>query len=430
MAAHTLGGECVFASEINPALQQNYEKNFGILPFGDINAVISSEIPDHDLLCAGFPCQPFSKAGSQRGWKDAVRGTLFFKIAEIIEKKRPEYIILENVSNFINHDAGNTYFQVIETLKELNYDTASAKLSPHNYGIPQHRERMYIVACKSGLKDFNWPVPTFEKTSIFEIIEDDTSDVKPIGQHILSCLEQWQRFLNLLPASSELPSFPIWSMEAGATYPLTMPIEKLPLKELQKYRGKFGTPLAGLSREEIYSALPSHAMRSTGFPKWKISFIERNRKFFSEHESTLKHWLNDIKKLPSSFQKLEWNSKGSERSIYSHLVQMRASGVRVKRTAYAPALVSASDSQIPVVTWKKRYLSVRECARLQCMEDLLMPSSIYDAYEALGNAVNVKMVQLILSNLTNRTAYRESHLQDQMPLVKFPATTQSTPSTV
>lgn len=413
LAAHALGGECVFASEINPTLIQNYEKNFGIRPFGDINSVISSEIPDHDLLCAGFPCQPFSKAGSQRGWKDAVRGTLFFKIAEIIEKKRPQYIILENVSNFINHDSGNTYIQVIETLKELKYETASAKLSPHNYGVPQHRERMYIVASKGGLENFKWPIPTNEKTSIQEVIEEEASDVKPIGQHILSCLELWQRFLDLIPASSELPSFPIWSMEAGATYPLTMPISELPLKELQKCKGKFGASLAGLDRDEIYKLLPSHALRSTGFPNWKISFIERNRNFFSKHKNELKNWLDEIKHLPSSFQKLEWNSKGSERSIYAHLVQMRASGVRVKRTAYAPALVSASDSQIPVVTWKKRYLSVNECARLQCMEDLLMPSSIYDAYEALGNAVNVKMVELILSNLIVRTAAnRETFVSD------------------
>lgn len=398
LAAHNLGGECVLASEINPVLRDNYLKNFGVSPEGDINDVVVKNIPDHDLLCAGFPCQPFSKAGSQLGWKDATRGTLFSKIAEIIEEKKPKLIILENVANFIRHDDGNTYRQVVETLNQLGYEVSSAKISPHRYGIPQHRERMYIVAAKS-LGCFTWPEPTDVPTHISSILEETVSDVKALPPHILGALNLWQEFIELLPVETRIPYFPIWSMEAGATYPLDKPIHQYKAKELWGYKGSFGASLDGLSFEEIKKRLPSHALRKIGFPDWKISFIERNRKFFSDNQSYVSGWLEKVQSYPSSFQKLEWNNKDGERSVWRHLIQIRASGVRVKKPDYAPALVSASDSQIPVVPWLERYLSVKECARLQCMDELLMPASVYDSYEALGNAVNVKVVQLITERL-------------------------------
>lgn len=398
LAAHKLGGKCVFASEINTTLRDNYLRNFGIIPAGDINKVAIGEIPEHDLLCAGFPCQPFSKAGSQRGWKDATRGTLFSVIAQIIENKKPHLIILENVANFIKHDNGNTYKQVVETLKQLGYDAASAKISPHRFGVPQHRERMYIVAARN-LDNFEWPIPSDEPTHISSILEEKASDAKVLPTHIINALELWQKFIELLPKETQIPYFPLWSMEAGATYPLDKPISEYKAKELWKYKGSFGVSLDGLTMKEIEKSLPSHALRKDGFPDWKISFIERNRKFFADNLEHIESWLGEIKEYPSSFQKLEWNNKNGERSVWKHLIQIRASGVRVKKPDYAPALVSASDSQIPVLAWLKRYLSVKECARLQCMDELLMPTSIYDSYEALGNAVNVKVVQMITENL-------------------------------
>lgn len=398
LAAQNLGGKCVLASEINSVLRENYKCNFGLMPEGDINGLLVSSIPDHDLLCAGFPCQPFSKAGNQLGWKDATRGTLFSKIAEIIEEKQPKLIILENVANFIKHDQGNTYKQVVKTLSQLGYEVMSAKISPHRYGVPQHRERMYIVAARS-LKRFSWPEPTDESTHISSVLEETVSDVKALPLHILESLELWQEFIELLPLEVKIPYFPIWSMEAGATYPLDKPIHKYKAKELWGYKGSFGVSLDGLSFEEIKKRLPSHALRVVGFPSWKVSFIERNRKFFSDNQEHVSTWLEKVQRYPSSFQKLEWNNKDGERSVWKHLIQIRASGVRVKRPDYAPALVSASDSQIPVVPWLRRYLSVQECARLQCMDELKMPDSIYDSYEALGNAVNVKVVQLITERL-------------------------------
>jgi DNA (cytosine-5)-methyltransferase 1 len=399
IAAQKLGGKCVFASEINQTLRDNYLRNFGISPHGDINDIEVKDIPEHDLLCAGFPCQPFSKAGSQKGWEDATRGTLFFVIAKIIEQKRPSLVILENVANFIKHDDGNTYRQVILTLEQLGYEVSSEKISPHRFGIPQHRERMYIVASKHGLGYFEWPKPTDTPTHITSVLDENLTDVKAFPSHILEALEVWQEFLDRLPKSQTIPYFPLWSMEANATYPLEKPIEKCEPEELWPFKGSYGESLDGLSLVEIKKRLPSHALRPAGFPKWKVSFIQRNREFFRNNSDYLSDWLEKIRQYPSSFQKLEWNNKDGERSIWKHLVQIRASGIRVKRPDYAPALVSASDSQIPVVAWLKRYLSVQECARLQCMEEICMPDSIYEAYQALGNAVNVKVVELITEQL-------------------------------
>ena len=160
LAAAHLGCRCVFASEINPALRHLYEQNFGLVPEGDIRLVDLDRIPPHELLCAGFPCQPFSKAGAQRGLKDSVRGTLFANILEIVRLRRPQFILLENVAHFVNHDDGNTYLRAKDALQALGYEIKSKELSPHQFGVPQIRQRMYMVGQRKTLGDFRWPEPT------------------------------------------------------------------------------------------------------------------------------------------------------------------------------------------------------------------------------------------------------------------------------
>ncbi|MEC4024244.1 DNA (cytosine-5-)-methyltransferase [Pseudomonas fulva] len=419
LAASSLGGKCVFASEINKSLHDVYEQNYGIRPSGDLRLVDPTSIPDHDLLCAGFPCQPFSKAGGQKGWRDTVRGTLFFNIAQIIELKKPRFVMLENVANFFKHDGGNTYLQVVRALNELGYEVKSSKLSPHQFGVPQHRERLFIVAARNSLDNFSWPAPTLDHTDISQVLDELPTPTKPTPSHVIECLGVWQQFLDLLPHSTDIPSYPLWSMEFGATYPIEQPIHKLRVKDLQQYKGSFGVSLKGMSRAEIYKNLPSHALREVGFPVWKIRFIKNNRAFFEDNKLVLEPWLERIKLFHSSLQKLEWNDKGGERSVWSHLIQVRASGLRVRKTTCSPALVAASDSQIPIVAWKQRYLSVRECARLQSMDTLVMPESIYDAYEALGNAVNVHLVEVIMRELLK--AINEPELSVRNAALKMPA---------
>jgi DNA (cytosine-5)-methyltransferase 1 len=152
IALQESGGKCVFSSEWNKFAKKTYEANFGEVPFGDITQIDASDIPDHDVLVGGFPCQPFSIAGvskknalgKQHGFLDKTQGTLFFDVARIIEKKKPRAFLLENVKNLKSHDEGNTYQVIMTTLRELGYHVSSNIIDARDY-VPQHRERIFIV---------------------------------------------------------------------------------------------------------------------------------------------------------------------------------------------------------------------------------------------------------------------------------------------
>jgi len=411
-AASRLGCECVFASEINPKLRELYKLNFGIAPEGDIRQVDPGLVPLHNLLCAGFPCQPFSKAGSQLGWKDPVSGTLFSNIVDIIELHTPEFVILENVAHFVNHDKGQTYMRVKAALQALGYAVESKQLSPHQFGVPHIRERMYMVARRKSLKSFRWPEPSHltAKLSIRDVLDKRPNDALRISDRVRDCLAIWQQFLNLFPKSVKLPSFPIWSMEFGATYPYHRKnLRSLSLSELQRYRGAHGRRLRGETKSELERLLPSYA-RGEGevFPHWKQLFIQQNREFYAEHKRKIDSWLPKILAFPPSLQKLEWNCQGESRNIWKYVIQFRASGVRVKRATTAPSLVAMTTTQVPIIAWEKRYMTPRECARLQSMDELeFLPKGVA-AMEALGNAVNVTVVEHILKQLLRTERVKRS----------------------
>jgi DNA (cytosine-5)-methyltransferase 1 len=157
VALRRLGHECVFASEIDPVLQSVYKKNLGLSPAGDIRQVELADIPRHDILCAGFPCQPFSKAGTQKGLKCPRYGSLFDNVLNILSTRRPEFIILENVPNLARHEGGKTWGKMRSRLEAAGYSIDEHRLSPHQFSIPQIRERIYIVGRRSGLDGFQWP---------------------------------------------------------------------------------------------------------------------------------------------------------------------------------------------------------------------------------------------------------------------------------
>lgn len=159
LALSKINGECVFASEWDKDCQKVYEKNFGLKPHGDITKINEKDIPQHEILCAGFPCQAFSISGKRLGFKDT-RGTLFFDVARIIKHHNPKIVLLENVKNFLTHDNGNTINVVKKTLEELNYNVFYKVLNSSNYGVPQKRERIYIVAFNQKLKIKNFQFPS------------------------------------------------------------------------------------------------------------------------------------------------------------------------------------------------------------------------------------------------------------------------------
>lgn len=172
-----IGGRCVFSSEIDKYAAQTYFDNYGDKPHGDITQISPSDIPSHDLLLAGFPCQPFSQAGLKKGFRDT-RGTLFFYIANILEYHRPKVVLLENVKRFRTHDKGNTFKVVTNILEELGYTVSSKILNAKDFGVPQNRERIYIIAVLGSKQKFEFPKELNIPTKLGDILQSQKVDPK------------------------------------------------------------------------------------------------------------------------------------------------------------------------------------------------------------------------------------------------------------
>ncbi len=154
LAAEYLGWECVFSSEIDDECSRTYAANFGDVPHGDIRTADTDTIPDHDILMAGFPCQPFSIIGKMNGMRDT-RGTLYFEIERIVQAKRPSWVLLENVKQLVSNDDGRTLSTICESLRRLGYEVTWSVLNALDFGLPQKRERVFIVGNRVGA-DFDW----------------------------------------------------------------------------------------------------------------------------------------------------------------------------------------------------------------------------------------------------------------------------------
>ncbi len=389
-ALSELGHNCVFASEIDEDLRTLYKTNFGLDCAGDITKIDISTIPQHDMICAGFPCQPFSKAGNQNGLKDIANGNLFDKIMEIADFHNPEYIFLENVPNLKGHDEGKTWKYIYDKLS-VNYDVKEDVLSPHKFGIPQHRSRIYIVCrlkSKGGLWNFEFPQGDFKGTlSIKSILEKNPTEYTSLKEETKNHIAVWQEFLDNLK-SEEVPRFPIWAMEFGASYkyeneaPFAQSAD-----ELKKYKGKFGNKIDGHSFDEILECLPIYSqIEQKEFPHWKKYYIRANREFYDKHKSWLDEWIPKIEDFENSHQKFEWNcGNKNPLKMNDKILQFRPSGIRVKKPNFSPALVIVT-TQIPIFPWLDRYMTHREAAKLQGMEKLKeLPKTTAKAFKALGN---------------------------------------------
>ncbi|HFU4465259.1 TPA: DNA cytosine methyltransferase [Streptococcus suis] len=179
LALESLGAKCVYSSEWDRHVQKVYFENFGDFPAGDITQVDEKTIPNHDILCAGFPCQAFSISGKQQGFEDS-RGTLFFDVARIVKEKKPKVVFMENVKNFASHDGGRTLQIVRNTMEELGYKFFYQVLNAANYGVPQKRERIYMVCFRNDIEiaTFSYPEQFKLVKHVEDVLLDDESQVE------------------------------------------------------------------------------------------------------------------------------------------------------------------------------------------------------------------------------------------------------------
>lgn len=214
-ALNSFGAKCVFASEWDVYAAETYERNFGIKPFGDITKIKEEDIPSHDILCGGFPCQAFSISGKQKGFDDT-RGTLFFDIARIIDFHHPKIVFLENVKNLLKHDDGKTMRVVVQTLEALGYDVFYQILNTSNYGLPQNRERIYIVGFRKDLNisSFSFPAPMKQSVALLSVLES-APNAKVINRNDIEITKQYNAGLDLFTNDIKYPNRPIQIGKVG-----------------------------------------------------------------------------------------------------------------------------------------------------------------------------------------------------------------------
>lgn len=366
-AMSNLGGKCVLASEIDPFAIESYMKNYGIDSAHDVTKIENYQIPDHDVLCAGFPCQAFSKAGKQQGFTDETKGTLFFQIIRILKEKQPKFILLENVRNLVSHDKGNTWRVIKRNLTELGYVLSDNPIimSPHQLGVPQLRERVYILGIHKslGVNHLNFNIPNKEKhemdiykAGIIEENPDQKYNISADEEKVLNC---WDEFYHGI--KEKVIGFPIWAFEFKETYD------------------------------------------TSELPKWKADFCRKNRELYASNKEFIDKWLdkwNNLQDFTPTHRKFEWQAGTSISSIWDGFIQFRPSGIRVKRPDSFPALVAMV--QIPIIGKFKRRLTPREAARLQSFPDTFIPNeNDHQAYKQFGNAVNVNCVRFLAEQLFN-----------------------------
>lgn len=386
-----LGGTCVYACDIDASCRKTYEVNYGIKPDWDITKVNAQDIPQHDVLCAGFPCQAFSKAGKRLGFADETKGTLFFDICRILKYHKPEYALLENVRNLATHNNGNTWDVIHNSLVELGYDVTDEPVifSPHYIGVPQHRERVFIMCVR---KDIGTIPPFFfnpdkiPSCSMDSILLDDAEipdiDKYKLRDDQIEWIDLWNEFIRNIECD-RLPGFPIWA-----------------------------DSLCSVEYNPMY--------KDWGIlPCWKKNIIIKNSLLWSHNKEFIYYWLNKAKENRNFFgakAKLEWQVGDMENpDIWDNIMQIRPSGLRVKPGTYFPALVAIT--QTSVVGKRKRFLTPRECARLQSFPDsFLYDTNDAQAYKQFGNSVNVGLVRFFAGYMFGDPEIRKRYSES----VQFP----------
>lgn len=365
-ALSKINGKCVFACDIDENCRKTYEKNYGIKPEGDITKVDIESIPSFDVLCGGFPCQAFSKAGFQKGFDDK-RGNLFFNICDIVKRHKPKYLLLENVKNLSSHDNGNTWKTIYENIDNLGYNTylTPVVLNVLHFNVPQNRERVVIMCKRKDIGEMP-PLPLISKTPkneltkfIHDFIKDEDKEYNKkyvIDGKMVDVERIWNGFIDILKKRNiDIPKYPIWT-------------------------DWWDNDLAA---------------DPTMYNKYK-SWIDKNREFYNKNQGVLQPWLNESRLCGNwvgAVRKLEWQAGDllENDSMNNVLWTARASGIRVKRPNYIPTLVAMNTT--PVYGKESRKLSPRELLRLQSFDDKTFQFDEKCIYKQIGNAVNVRMIE-------------------------------------
>lgn len=388
-ALESLGHTCVCASEIDSQCIKVYQKNFPNTSIvGDINQFYN-KLPEFDVLCGGFPCQPFSKAGKQEGFKDEKRGNLFYVIMEIL-KLHPEckFVILENVKNLA--DNSQNWGLIQEKLKEQNFYVTDIPiiLSPHQFGIPQIRERVYILGIRKDIRDIkklpNGSIHIEDLKGIY--LKKEMCKARTAKKALTKNVDE-----SFVISDKEQSILNMWmEFKKGTKY------ESLGVPVWVEYFGYKKT-------DEEYELYKDHKNQTVNeMPKWKQKFVRKNRAFYIKHKKFLDKWIEkyDVLELPLLYKKLEWNC-GNVKNIKNTIIQFRQSGIRIKKLNYFPALVAINNT--PIIydeeIQKFRRITPREAANLQSFNpdfDLDDNSAIY---KQLGNSVNVEIIKRLAKKL-------------------------------
>lgn len=391
-----LGGQHAYAVEIDSAAAAVYARNWASNPFGDITKDANDDhviVPEHDILAGGFPCQPFSKSGAQRGM-DEVRGTLFFHIEKILRARKPTVVMLENVRNLVGPRHRHEWEVIIDHLRDAGYQVSSTpaifsphKIAPAHGGSPQVRERVFITATlvPDGMVMDPEPMPVALPAEVlmdreWDLIRDlpmDSSRDVP-GTEITPAertwIDHWEVMVQVMRA---------WrAHQASAT---GEPLRNLP-----------GFPIW----TDAWVSERAHLSQLEGAPAWKADFLRKNmdlyrslRAFFGDAQ--MNEWLRKVRTFPESRRKLEWQAQATA-SLWDCVISLRPSGLRVKRPTHLPALVAIT--QTPIIGPLGRRLSTREAARLQGLADTFDFGDQRDAatFKQLGNGVNTGVVRQVL----------------------------------
>lgn len=408
-ALKAYGGECVYAVEIDKAAAATYELNWGHDPLGDITADADDDrgimnVPAHEVLAAGFPCQPFSKSGAQHGM-DETRGTLFFNIASIIKAHHPKVVLLENVRNLAGPRHLHEWQIIIETLRAEGYRVSDtpAIFSPHllppeRGGRPQVRERVFITA-------------THNPTGVRDDLEFDPVAYPSVGIDGFDPRVEWH-LEDLLDDSHNIPGCSLTKAERAWIDAWDDWVQQW--YEHTNGRRPAGHPIwadAWLDFERVVRAhdgVPDYRDLMEAdplLPRWKAGHLAKNYSLYAEHRTWIDPWAKKHQiystLFPASRRKLEWQAQDTPR-LWDTVMHFRPSGIRAKAATYLPALVAITQTSI--VGPRERRLSPRETARLQGLPDWYDFGGQRPAatYKQMGNGVNVGAVWHILREHVRR----------------------------